>query len=324
MSGQPRYRLIDCDDKGILQMPSGAVHLWLCYKMHTDEISDEAWLSLTKLELITGMDRKTIIKWQRYLKEAGRLVQTGDTAADKYGPKATRGSHRVAVLRLEGGGNIPPGNTPTELEAQGGGEFLSGEIPPKVYQYGSGSGSGSASVSLSRSRSGNESSSTYPVAAPLAEKSGGTAKPEPKPQTKPKGSRVAKDGTPWPANFDTGMSPVERTAWLCAHDPDFVPPKPPRTMDEIMDERINDPHYLDKLEEDLGEPIREPARPRGEKPTPKPETRNQLPVGWRRRSMGTFCDNDHIECEEAHTVAPDGKAYCDRCVSLMFKAKGAA
>jgi hypothetical protein len=229
------------------------------------------------------MDRKTIIKWQRYLKEARRLVQTGDTAADKYGPKATQGSHRVAVLRLEGGGNIPPGNTPTELEAQGGGEFLSGEIPPKVYQYGS--DSGFASVSPSRSESGNESSSTYPVAPPTPAKTDEKAKP--KPQTKTKGSRVARDGTPYPENFFSWTNP-ERIDWLCAHDPGF---KPVSTMEqvtadhlddlekEIERERIEFECEMDEEPEIYLPPNRrESARPYQEKTenqTPKPKPRMQ-------------------------------------------------
>jgi hypothetical protein len=53
---EPIYKVLDCQRKGILGLPSGAVHLWLAYWMHESE-DNESYLStrtLTRLPLFAG------------------------------------------------------------------------------------------------------------------------------------------------------------------------------------------------------------------------------------------------------------------------------
>ena len=184
MSNQPKYKLLDCERKAVLGLPSGAVHLWLVYYMHESE-AQESYLSLSRLELITGWDRKTVIKWRDYLKEKGWLIETGDHASDRY-TKPTQGSHRVPVVRVDdpnkGSGKIPL------QEKSGSGEFLGGKIPPKVYGY------GSSSSSLSPSDDAYPTSTDKGMHRLAAERHGENQKP----QTKTNRKSVAPDGTSWP------------------------------------------------------------------------------------------------------------------------------
>lgn len=62
---EPTYKVIDCQRKGILGLPSGALHVWLTYWMHESEDS-ECYLSTRTLAAITNIDRNTVMKWQRY------------------------------------------------------------------------------------------------------------------------------------------------------------------------------------------------------------------------------------------------------------------
>jgi hypothetical protein len=143
---EPIYKVLDCQRKGILGLPSGAVHLWLAYWMHESE-DNESYLSTRTLAAIMNVDRNTVMKWQQYLLSNGWLKLTGGSAADKY-DNPTRGASKVLTMRVddplkgclaekigheEGGGIIQPG---------GGGNLIGGKIQPKVY--------GSGSVSSSR------------------------------------------------------------------------------------------------------------------------------------------------------------------------------
>ena len=145
---EPIYKVLDCQRKGILGLPSGAVHLWLAYWMHESE-DNESYISSRALAAITNVDRNTVMKWQQYLIDNGWLKLTGGSAADKY-EKPTRGANKVLTMRVddplkgclaekisheESGGIIQPG---------GGGNLIGGKIQPKVY------GSGSGYVSSSR------------------------------------------------------------------------------------------------------------------------------------------------------------------------------
>jgi hypothetical protein len=235
--GTEGYKLLDCNRKEILGLPSGAVRLWLTYRMYESEY-DESWLSLRALEEITHMDRKTIIKWQKYLFEHGWLVKTGATAAERYS-KPTPGSHKVPVVRVDdptskvskeeaaGGGIIP-------LPEDAGGIFLGGKIPPKVSGYGSASAFDSSSSCHSSSalainvnrRSGQEKAIPFGDVPPTAVEPEPTPKPKPTPVVqKPKS---APDGTPYPEGFNSWTNP-ERCLWLEKHKLGKAAPKPKST-----------------------------------------------------------------------------------------------
>jgi hypothetical protein len=213
-----KYKLLDCNRKGILGLPSGAVHLWLCYYMHESE-GQESWLSLSKLESITGLGRNKIIRWQRYLKEHGWLVETGEVAANKY-TEPTVGSWQVPVVRvddpLKGGSKIIP---PEE-----GGSKIEPGVPKsnQCQNHTQGSSYGSKVIGSS---SGSSSGSSYPSLPSRQEPSQKTGLPKtgtpqnPKTQTNtPPRARVkrAKDGTPYPLDFDSWTN-VQRCNWLDEH-----------------------------------------------------------------------------------------------------------
>jgi hypothetical protein len=234
MADSKHYVVIDCDRKALLRLPSGALRLWLTYYMQERD-SQESWLSLRKIQEIMGMSQPTIIKWQRYLKENGWLVETGETAADKYS-NPTPGAHKVPVVRVDDGAKV-------SLPPKGGAKV---SLPPKNFSKASSSGSAYASPSESRCsyQSDSESGSGL-IAAHLLEAAEAKAKPkatatesssEPslvqpvqsslsagavpaKPPCRPlKDKRVAKDGTPWPENFDS-LSQPDKVCWLMEHDP---------------------------------------------------------------------------------------------------------
>lgn len=190
------FKILDCNRKDILGLPSGAVHLWFCFYMHESE-HQESYLSLNRIEAITGMSRKTIIRWREFLIEGGWLLAVGATAADRYS-NPTRGANKVLVMRvndpIKGGiGKTTPPEGSEEIPSTGGVENLHHpKIPPKVYGYGSsyGSRSGCSSVPLrSVPLHGEGTSSSTPSSLrseteePKAEP---TATPKAEPTTKPK------------------------------------------------------------------------------------------------------------------------------------------
>ena len=155
-----RLKVLDCDRKAVLGLPDAAFKLWMCYWMHENDVQ-QSYVSLRTVQKVTGLDTKTIMKWQRWMLERGWLVDTGETAADVYGKKATRGSKKVRVLRVDDPtkgvsvsqtaknayecqssdssvGNIPTVNGQWE-------NVLHPKSPTKVYCSGSGSESCSKS-----------------------------------------------------------------------------------------------------------------------------------------------------------------------------------
>ena len=222
MAAEQHLKLLDCDRKGILALPSGAVHVWLCYYMHESD-AQEAYLSVRTLARVTELDPKTVNKWQKYLLEHGWLVRVGATAADRYS-RPTRGANKVPVVRVDdpikGVGIIATG----VLE-----NLLHPKIPTKVY--GSSSGSGSSSESSCDSTCNaivRETVASLPT-LPSVEEEPAKQKPKatPKPTTpvappvsatpiQDKRKKAAKDGTPYPPDFNS-WSNVARCEWLAAH-----------------------------------------------------------------------------------------------------------
>jgi hypothetical protein len=222
-----KYKLLDCERTAILGLPSGAVHLWLCYYMHESE-GGESWLSQGTIMRVTGMSKPTVIKWQRYLLSHGWLVSTGESAAQKY-TNATHGAHRVPVVRVD---------DPTS----GGKESL----PPKNFTQGSCSGSGCASAFESESSSKSDAVSHHCLTEDQNSNKQ-TKNPEPKPapvqaaspvaqpplavqpsltrngSRPPLRPKLAPDGTPYPAGFNKWKN-AERLTWLTEHTPADSPP----------------------------------------------------------------------------------------------------
>jgi hypothetical protein len=158
--GEPIYKVLDCQRKGILGLPSGAVHLWLTYWMHESE-DNECYLSTRVLAAIMNVDRNTVMKWQQYLLANGWLKLTGGSAADKY-DNPTRGASKVPTMRVDDPLKGCLAETMDHEEGEGviqpesGGNLIGGKNQPKV------------SGSVSSSRCVTVRDTTPPVAIPMS------------------------------------------------------------------------------------------------------------------------------------------------------------
>jgi len=232
MADELRLKVLDCNRKAILSLPSAAVHLFFVYWMHESE-EGESYLSLTAIERVTGWSRNTVIKWRNYLIDNGWLVKTGGTAAQRYS-KPTNGAWMVPIVRVDdpvaGGGssnNEPP--PPPDRVVH---KLSHPNCEPKV----SDSASVSVSCSASSSDSDSDSDSTklhYPTCGCGALfPSGVTSLREVKnqkklqkqqPHQKHRSQRLAspvkwltKYDSPKPDEFDD-WSQVARVEWCEAH-----------------------------------------------------------------------------------------------------------
>jgi hypothetical protein len=204
--GEPKLKILECDDKDVLRMPSGAVHLWLFYRMHADQL-EESYFSVRSIAALIGQDTKTVIKWQEYLINCGRLVKTGEVAANRYS-KPTRGSHQVPVVRVNSAGNIPTLETPNNTEESSVGESY---CRKNSYKGSSVLCSGSAPLISPLLDAVRVDSFAMAERKDKSEEEPKTLKP--KTQTR----RVAKDGTPIPMDIDT-WTLDKRLAWSQVHN----------------------------------------------------------------------------------------------------------
>ena len=235
MADELRLKVLDCDRKAILGLPSPAVHLFFVYWMHENE-AQESYLSRTAIERITGWSRNTVIKWRTYLIDNGWLMM-GATAAERYS-HPTNGAWKVPVVRVDdpiaGGGSSK--NEPLDGVVQ---QMNHPNFEPKVYGSGSSSGSSSSSDSIPYASAGEVASlSSLPSGEEKHENQKPTAKPilpvpSPNPVTPPPASatrkkvKTAKDGTRWPDDFNSWTN-LDRTNWLHDHAPDESKQEPPQ------------------------------------------------------------------------------------------------
>jgi hypothetical protein len=236
---EPIYKVLDCQRKGILGLPSGAVHLWLAYLMHESE-DNESYISTRALAAVTNMDRNTVMKWQQYLLPNGWLRLTGGSAADKY-DNPTRGASKVLAMRVddplkedlaekighEGGGGI--------IQSEGGGNLSGGIIQPKVYGSGSRYGSSSRCVTAPalpitmpacgknaevKNQAPNQNQKQNPERSARITKPQPQLKQSPKLKQSPTLKQSPKYDSPFPAEFDA-WSVQARAEWVELH---FVKP----------------------------------------------------------------------------------------------------
>jgi len=237
---ETRLKILDGNRKGVLQLPSGAVHLWFAYYMCESE-GREAYPSVRTLAKLTNLDPKTVNKWQRYLLENGWLVRVGGHASDRY-TKATQGSHRTPILRVDdptkGVGNIPTaseGVSPKLKELEWGvgdiptgvGNYLVGNIPTKVSGSVSGSYSGSGSDSSSVRTMAKSSLACEQDDATHPSPTGIETTPTPEPKAKPtpktpaspvevKRKHLPKYTEPFPVDFNSWTN-LARLEWTEKH-----------------------------------------------------------------------------------------------------------
>jgi hypothetical protein len=223
-----RLKILDCNRKAILGLPSAALHLWLCYYMNEDE-ENESYLSLDEVEtqIDSRMGRRSIIKWTQWLVRKGWLVDTEKTAAQKYiqrGRPATAGAYQIKTYRADDPTNAKVAQGETDVSQQTVSSAKSAPVQPAHKVYGSSSGSCSPSCSPSGSRSGYKSDSDYPAGKALDEtevqtgnRETGSQNLKPTPHGRKGKRRTGKDGTPYPQDFDT-WDVAEKLAWSEEHN----------------------------------------------------------------------------------------------------------
>lgn len=200
--------ILDRSRKAVLALPSGALHLWLCYWMNEDD-EKESYASQGEIKTQTGLSIPTIVAWTKYLVRQGWLVPTGKTAYDKLlarGKMPSANSKQVIVYRV----NDPTPKKSLGVPLKNFEGYTTKNILDKVSCSGSGFDSGSCSstpTNADNAWAGEQEE----------EKVKGNTKTQTNGKTK-SGHRAAADGTPWPEGFDSKWSNLQRTNWLKLHD----------------------------------------------------------------------------------------------------------
>ena len=230
---EPIYKVLDCQRKGILGLPSGAVHLWLTYWMHESE-DNESYLSTRTLAAIMNVDRNTVMKWQQYLLANGWLQLTGSSAADKY-EKSTPGASKVPTLRVDDPlkGSLAEKISHEErggiIQPEGGGNLIGGKIQPKVYGSGSVSSSRCVTVPATTRAMSVAMSSSRETFSLRSNDEGQNQEQNQEPNqnqkqnplrsasaVKPQRKQSPKYDSPFPAEFDA-WSVLARAEWCVSH-----------------------------------------------------------------------------------------------------------
>jgi len=222
-SGQKRYKLLDCECKELLKLKGSLLRVLLAQFMGGDD-NEESWLSNTSVMELTGLSEKAVINARKELVRDGWMQATGETAAQKY-EKPRHGARQVKVYSL------------TSVK------FTPVKSTDKVYGYGSRSESATATHSGSSTRDDGDDSkqNQKPKAKPTPAVPSVPVSATP---PKVKRSKLAKDGTPWPDDFNSWTNP-ERCRWLDDHDPS----KPKREYDPEYEEAWVQIKKLQEMEE---------------------------------------------------------------------------
>jgi hypothetical protein len=243
LNGDRRYKLLDCEQTGILQLKGALLQVWLAsYMCENDD--QESWLGIKGLMRLTGLSNRAVIDARRDLVAMGALANTGHTANLKYA-NPTQGAYSVQIRRVDNpfkgeqtslsDKSSRPSRKRREQNARAKSSLPSELCSQKV------SVSVSAPVSLSGSKESNSLSSSVskesdsllsgsfdtrecpPDLPSLRE----TEKQKPKTKTKTLASAVrwaAKYDSPIPDGFNT-WSQSARAVWVEAHrlKPGHVP-----------------------------------------------------------------------------------------------------
>lgn len=95
---QDRWKLLDCERKGVLALPDGALKVWFCYWMFQNE-AGASFPGNDEILEHTRQSEPTLIYWRKYLVASRWLIDTGMTAAQMY-THPTRGAHSIKVYRV--------------------------------------------------------------------------------------------------------------------------------------------------------------------------------------------------------------------------------
>ena len=115
LSGQKRYKLLDCSRRGFLKLKGARLQVWLAHYT-SERDSQQSWLSLEWLMADTGCSKPTVIAARRWLVKHGWIRVLEGSAADMY-ENPTQGAHKVRIMCVD---------DPTN--GVGGKESLLGEV----------------------------------------------------------------------------------------------------------------------------------------------------------------------------------------------------
>ena len=99
LSGQKRYKLLDCSRRAFLKLKGARLQVWMAvYTSEGDE--QQSWLSLETLMSRTGCSKPTVIAARRWLVKHGWIRVLEGSAADMY-EHPTQGAHKVRIMCVD-------------------------------------------------------------------------------------------------------------------------------------------------------------------------------------------------------------------------------
>ena len=213
-------KLLDCDRREVLKLPSGAVHLWFTLYMVENEFN-ESYCSTRTLAKMMNVNKDTVTKWMNYLMETGWVVNVGATAADRYS-NPTPNAHQVPVVRVDDPTKRPK---PSDANPTNEGSPIKPGTNQKCPNVSTVRKIRTKVVVVGCSCSGVDCTGkcdmSHVVNSPSPkETKDKTEKPKtlaaPAPPQSATRKKAAKDGTPYPPDFDSWTN-LARCAWLEQH-----------------------------------------------------------------------------------------------------------
>src|ERR1035437_481538 len=99
LSGQKRYKLLDCSRRGFLKLKGARLQVWMAvYTSEGDE--QQSWLSLETLMSRTGCSKPTVIAARRWLVKHEWIRVLEGSAADMC-ERPTQGAHKVRIMCVD-------------------------------------------------------------------------------------------------------------------------------------------------------------------------------------------------------------------------------
>lgn len=218
LSGQKRYKLLDCSRRAFLKLKGARLQVWLAHYT-SERDSQQSWLSLEWLMADTGCSKPTVIAARRWLVKHGWIRVLEGSAADMY-ENPTQGAHKVRIMCVDdptngvGGKETLLGEGVKKLDVKELGKETLPNVSAVAFAF--------ASASALAVASGIEATSTHATTCMTCSPSEEPSlredeKQKQKQQQQPSRSSsatkwLATYGSPMPEGFNT-WSQESRTAW---------------------------------------------------------------------------------------------------------------
>jgi hypothetical protein len=224
LSGQKRYKLLDCSRRGFLKLKGARLQVWMAvYTSEGDE--QQSWLSLETLMSRTGRSKPTVIAARRWLVKHGWIRVLEGSAADMY-ENPTQGAHKVRIMCVDdptngvGGKETLLGEGVKKLDVKELGKETLPNVSASAFASAVAVASGIAATPSLATTWRKDSPSEEPS---LRE----DEKQKPKQQQQPSRSSsatkwLAKYDAPMPDGFNT-WSQESRTTWCLKHKHKVLP-----------------------------------------------------------------------------------------------------